>query len=691
MNETQFDANGFEIEGGPVAQQEAPMPPPPAVTTIPPGGKMVEEVKRTYTPPPASQMQPMQIPAARGYQPPRGGIKVSAVQVINNAAEDAITDETKRLWTLHIHRRGPSIWPPNDPHGQRLLTGHIDEMGLMSVEEIERYLSEQHGHGQYVVELKDEQGKHLCQIVKSISSLIPPKIAMPTSLTSSGSPRTMSLSQGGMPVSGNPRMEADALMEKRTSVAVIQATLAETRAKNELEKEQRRMDRERQSELDAEERKVNAPEISALKTQMERDRTQTDNSLKDIMRTVMDVVKEMKHVEPKEDKTAAILESMRTSSENMMKMMMEQNKNTTTLIIESIKATANKPVDNSQMETVKMVMAENSKFAQMQMEAAKIQASAQAESAKAADAKHNKLMEMVFSSKLSEGDNKMDTFLKAMQMGEARTAKMYEAIERVREQSDHGGEEGINWGKIAESGLSALAGVLAMKQQQALPAPTTPQLQHRLPAAAPRVTPNVGMQPMVTPSVQHVQQQPQQRPDLRPIQTHVPPLAKPVSASSNVTPISDAVSPAPAQTPINEEPSPIHEHIGATPEVTVTPTPVADTIPHDEGVEQHLIQYVTAAMEQLKVDLKADPAEYEWVELALAKWNGDFLAAIAAVPDGVDRDQTVVAMINAKCEPSTWSSLATLFYPDDGSQSRYTKFVASIHELIEEIRGKVAA
>lgn len=683
---------------------EPPPPPPPLINAIPPGGKITEETKRVYHPPQGQGgMQGIQgplIPMQRGRAPGirhYGSSIGSAIEVINQTADEALTDDTKRAWTLQIYRVGPLFWG-----NEKLQQGRVDELAPMRWEEVENYIQEKHGHGRYRVELVDEGGKKAVHVLKSVGTEIPPRTP-PRETTSNGGGTTFRAGNG-------THIEADPVIAARSSEALARAEMARLRTENELKREKKRMAEEERREQEAEERRSMQPEIAQLKSEMDRRDVDMKSTLKDIMHTVTDAIKEMaRRPEPPRDdgkQTAMILESIRESGKQTAQMMMEMVKAQAAAAqaqaqaqVEAAKIAANAPKDTSQMDTIKLVLAESAKNAQIQLESAKIQQQQHAEAAKASAAKSDKLLEMFFANKMTESSDKLEMALKFMERGENRQRQMYETIERIREREGSGDGEGINWGKLAENGLAAISGFMSMRQQSALPPPPSAVEQRFAPISMNPVAvpggqqlrpmqPPQGMAPRPAPVVQ----QPIQRPARPP---------QPVAVSPNVTPIRETpqAAPAPIINPVFDDAvvasadSPIRDHVGAAvvqqhepAPVQVAPAPAqAPTQPESE---EYLTRVVTAAMEVLKTDLAANPAEYEWVEMALAKWNKSFLDTIAAIPDSPDRDAVVVQMIAEKCDPAVWNEIATQLYSDTdnlGAQ-RYQRFVTSIQDLINEIR-----
>jgi hypothetical protein len=329
------------------------------------------------------------------------------------------------------------------------------------------------------------------------------------------------------------------------------------------------------------------------------------------------------------------------------------------------------------------------------LELMKEQIKAQTEVAKAASAKSDKLLELIVANKLADSDNKFDMAFKMMEFGEKRTEKLYERLEEARRESEEKGpfedDGSIKWGKVINGVFEALP-LFAGKfmQQPALPRPASPMETALLPHAPQRPA-----QPQVR------QPQPQVRPPVRP--------AQPAPATQQIPP-SPAASQPNLINPIELTPTPvapIHDHIDEVAPMVddplaqpvpaenppPPPPPPVATIPSEVAAqaEAHLRQYITEAMAQAVVDVTADPAEYEWVDIGLAKWNSNFLQHLASLPMDSNWDTAVVAEIGQRCDPAVWEKLSNLFYDENGVPGRYQKFIASVREMIEAFKNPAQA
>lgn len=657
LREEQRKIHELETARMPEPQEEdfvlPPAPPPPALESVPVKTPMVSESRVLKTTYPAGGSSPLSHDPAMPHTSQRH--RWEPHEIIDATSQD----DSKRNYTLEIWRNGPPMY-----RGQRMRRGMVEKVPVMSWIELEQMIEDEHGGGDYKVILRDATGKQITTILKNIDvNEVPPRVSRDPMR-----PGAIERAPFGL------EPESDVALKARQDEIAAKAEISKIEAEARLKATKRAIKKEEEAEQEAEEAKHMRPEIAEIKRDMERSSEQVNRAVTELAHTMKDIV--AKVAEPKKDdgELKLVVQQMNESNKNsmnqfqesmkmMMNMMIESNKSIMTVMTEQIKASATAsqaPKDNSAVEAMKMVV----------------------EATRASAEKSEKLLSTVLAAQLAKPEDKQNAFMDAMKLSQQLQQQAIDMVEQRREaETPLMGEEGFNVPKI-------INGIAAAAERFLKPPQQPPQLPQPVQRALPTPSP---LEQRLGNGHRPVQRNP--APVQRPLQTPPPVPQEMLTATPApaIDPMMDDITDQFMQqmTQPQQEPAALPQQ-ETTPGTEIAPEPAASASAsqaapaiEDADTQEHLRLYVSEAMRLAITDMKADPAEYSWPDVALAKWNKSFLARLAGIT-GEDADTQRLGMIKAYCDPATWAQCEQLFF------SKWTGFAKSLNELMSEFAQQAA-
>lgn len=654
----------------------------------------ISPARVTYSIPSSSPMHPMHRSGGDGSRqtlPPKAQ---NFIKLLEDTCRDP---NSARDHVLSLTRKGPLTFG-----GETVDCGPLDELPATTFEHVRQFILEKWGGGDYALVLRDGVGRTKETLDLSFSvRLYPPKIRWLNPMTRAyemrpagrdnvnpdGTPRGFSPPIGANSVF-SPAYPGQTSFHPSSVVSPLEHGITELRRK---QSEIEAMDglEEAQAQLLAKRRE-------RQRRQDAMDKVQTDGDRRDIQE-LKDVIRDQQ-----QQMQAMMMQMMQGFKDSLLPFFNRPADNgiaaMVPLLVEAMKSGAenNRTILEGVLKRETPIITPppndmNSKFLEIMLEQSKNSAH-----------KAEKLVELVLTKQINEGDSKIKYLLDGMKMGQDNMEKMQELVTKASGSGESDGPEwnaeaGV-WSNIggvifallkkflsgSSSGAPARPALDTIAELSGRPQGTTQFTDADLNRATGRILQQAGgarpvpqlNAPVQSRGIEVQAAPPRGAGDLgvfEPMPVVLPPS---VTAVYDETEVSYFGEPEPVFSP------PATSFVATPPSATsfVAAPPLQASAVLSPEAKARLVEIVTEMVSTAVGDLEDGRADPDWVEYGLSKLPDYFKAALARTAAPIDQ----VAMLASYCEQGVFENLKLLI-TDQNRPDRNTAFFQQLEALVTAI------
>jgi hypothetical protein len=623
-------------------------------------------------------------------------------------------DSGSAEFSVEIHRTAPAIW-----NKQRLYYGMVERFPPAPYPEIYEQVKQVHGGGAYRLVVKNGEGSLVHQMVFNIDTLVcPPINNVPNGGLGHMSQNQMPTGMAAFNSIGGA--ELDDTVKLRNEEVRLRAEEAKMLTEDRVEQTRANLERQRERRLMGPQNEANKA-VDTLRGELKDIQHQTDMRFAQMLASIDKTITAITQ-QPKDDKSLLLFTEMMKAQAQQQVQAQQQM---TALFTAMIASGGNKGSELA--EAMKMQNESNKQIVQMTIQ-----------SATAASAKSERLLEQMLVNKMEHPDTAVKQALEMRNDGWKQAMEIMEMMEERR--GDHEREDPIspdsgflgNLGNLFLHGLKnlvsggakgaggqimqTLAGMLNKpagttqfseqelkvaadqmardemarralaagqgQRQNALPAPTQQALNPIMPPAP--LPPQQRMTPMqrmfdrvyfVDDGVQAQQPVITPPPVMAPVPMAPPDLLEDASGGGEEAEIVETEEVA-RESSASIPATPLVEPAPAMAQVAPAPAQTQAATGEDEDLRG----YVNEAIAMALSDIKSGRKEHDWVDFALGKWNHSFLVELVKAPDDSER----IKLIQKYADPEMFQEMVQLLMDQSNNSLNYRNFIENMQGLLEE-------